>query len=401
MVRVDGTGERTVLEAPRPLGRRLVEAPRRRLLYLQARAERKGRPVLRRGFCGGHRQTGRRQVFVDQIEAPLWLPDGSKFVVEGHVKGEGHGLWLVSYPDGRTERLPADPHDYWGLGMTANGAQMVSVQSVRRSEILVSTDPGKGSFVKIMGGTGIAQELPWTYRGTDYRLCWTADGRIVYTSNEGGSYDLYLCRADGSGRNATHARSDQQRDRARGSPDGRYIVFVSDRYGERALPNQPDGTGLQRLTPPRPATRRPRSARHAGQQVGDLQAPGQGRDLWKVPIDGGTPVLIRGVRPALPGGWWMRHWRAASPDGKSLAFFYFTMEPEGGFSPVDLVVSSLDGRSSGGSPIATSPGWISTRRARPVEQGRDRALLHRLRRSSRPLETAPRRRAARPGRPPR
>ena len=344
VVRADGTGERTVFEAPGKLGRAWWKPRGDGILYLQVLKDRDAR-FFALDFVAGLAKPVGDTVFVDQIEAPLWLPDGSKFVLEGHVKGEGHGLWLVSYPDGRTERFPADPHDYWSPGMTANGAQMVSVQSVRRSEILVSTDPGKGSFVKIMGGTGIAQELPWTYRGTDYRLGWTADGRIVYTSNEGGSYDLYLCRADGSGRTQlTRDRTSNEIEPA-GSPDGRYIVFVSDREGGGLFRINLDGTGLLRLTTARPDDHPDRDPRVTPDSRWVLYRQwDNGTTVWKVPIDGGTPVLIKGVRPAPPGGVVDEAMgAAASPDGKSLAFFYFTMEgPK--FSPVDLVVSSFDGR---------------------------------------------------------
>ena len=51
---------------------------------------------------------------------------------------------------------------------------------------------------------------------------------------------------------------------------------------------------------------------------------------------GARPALRNGLVEEAFGG-------TASPDGRQLAFLHFTMDPKGGFSPVDLVVSSFDG----------------------------------------------------------
>ena len=282
---------------------------------------------------GEARQIGSR--VWGQISALRWLPDGSGFVVQGWISGEDHTLWLVSYPDGATRKLPDDSNGYQGSGMTADGAKLVSVQSVRRSEILVSKDPASRPFQRIKSGTG-----------DDYRLCWTADGKLGYSSREGGSYDLYVSDPDGPNRKQlTYDRGSNETEPT-ASPDGRYIVFASDRSGEWWLYRiNRDGSGLLSLTPapePHHGDRDPHitpDSRWVLYRHGD-----NGATLWKVPIEGGRPVLVKGVRPALPNGLVEEAFGgAASPDGRFFAFLYFSMDPKGGFSPVDLVVSGLDG----------------------------------------------------------
>lgn len=70
-----------------------------------------------------------------------------------------------------------------------------------------------------------------------------------------------------------------------------------------------------------------------------------GPALWKVPIEGGTPVLVKGARPANPTE--MVYGASASPGGASLAFLYFTMDYEkekGRTSATEVAVSDMAGR---------------------------------------------------------
>ncbi len=269
------------------------------------------------------------------IHALQWLPNASGLVINELAEPDD-ALWFVSYPEGKVERVPSDTNDYWGLSMTADGTRLVSVQMSNRSDLLVSSDPEKGAFKKIASGTDVT-----------YRFSWTIDGKIVYSSNEGGSYDLYVADADGSNRRQlTFDRSSNETEPA-ASPDGRYIVFVSDRTAESGLYRiNRDGTGLRSLTPsPKP-----------GQPDSDPQFTPDGQwvfyqhwdggpTLWKIPIDGGTPVFVKGARPPVPQALVECAYGASvSPDGRSLAFLYFTDDPEAGVSATDVVVAALDGR---------------------------------------------------------
>jgi Tol biopolymer transport system component len=333
VVRADGTDERKVFDAPRPVRGAWWKPTGAGMVCALELNERDAQLLDLDGAAGDARPIGDR--VWGQINDLSWLPDGSAFVVHGWIKGEDHLLWLVSYPDGATRKLPDDSHGYWSLGMTADGARLVSVQSVDRSEILVSTDPARVSFKRIRSGTD-----------DEFRASWTADARIVYSSREAGSYDLYVSDADGSNpKRLTDDRTSHEIEPA-ASPDGKYIVFASDRSGEWGLFRiDRDGAGLRSLTPtptPHHGDRDPRVTPDSRWVL--YRHRDNGSTLWKVPIDGGTPVLVKGVRPALADGLVEEAFGgAASPDGASIAYIYFTMDPKGGFSPVELVVSSLGG----------------------------------------------------------
>jgi Tol biopolymer transport system component len=288
-----------------------------------------------------------------QVKAVRWIPDGTAFLVNGSDDKGLSGIFLVSSDGGTVERLPASTHEYQGLGITADGKHVVSVQSVQRSDISVSSTPGTGPFKRIVTGTD-----------GDYRFCWTPEGEIVYASNEGGTYDLYVFDADGSNRRRlTFDRTGNETEPA-ASPDGRFIVFVSDRTGVGRLHRMNrDGTDLRTLTHATAAAYRadtdPRvtpDGRWVLYRHGD-----NGFNLWKVPMEGGTPVLVKGARPAPPGGMVEEAFGAsASPDGRFLAFFHFLFDQDAATSLIDIVVALPDGRITRRFPYAeTRRGGIS------------------------------------------
>jgi eukaryotic-like serine/threonine-protein kinase len=317
--------------------------------------------------------TGATRDLADRLFRPQaleWLPDGSAFLLNDSTRGGRGALYLVSYPDGRVERIPRDTHAYGGLGATGDGAGVVSVQSVERSDILVSTDPEARAFKKVASGTDVT-----------YRMCWTGDGKLVYGANDGGSYDLYVSDADGSNRKQLTFDRDSNETQPAASPDGRFVVFVSDRSGEQGLYRMNrDGTGLVSLTPkPEP---------HHRDYDPHFTPDGQwvlyrhwdnGPSLWKVPIDGARPVLVKGARPPRPPGPVESAFGAsASPDGRSLAFFYWEQDPKSlRTSWAEIALASLDGRILRRFAIPTSSRSVPD--SQRVQWGRDgRALYYNL-----------------------
>jgi Tol biopolymer transport system component len=290
-----------------------------------------------------------------------WLPDGSGLVFLAK-ETEQRAIWHVSHPEGRAVRIPAGTADYTRLGMTADG-RLVAQQDSQRSDLLVSSSPEKGDFKKVVSGTDV-----------DYDLCWTADGQIVYTSNDAGSYDLYASDPDGSRRKKLTFDAKANERAPVATPDGRYIVFVSDRSGRLSIERiNRDGTGLKHLTSP---------AEGRGDHTPTVAPDSRwvfyrgwdnGPTLWKLPIDGGTPTLVIGARTEK--GEEKAFGASLSPDGASVASFYFTLDrPRLQFSPTQLAISTLEGRIVKKFPYASALTAVGDHQR--VQWSRDGATLY-------------------------
>src|SRR5688500_1723756 len=142
---------------------------------------------------------------------------------------------------------------------------------------------------------------------------WSPDGRqLVYESDRHDRGALYIINTDGTGeRRLTFTGADDTH--PSWSPDGSRIVFDSDRDGVWNLHSiRPDGTDERRLTHPATATR-PAFARHpAWSPDGKRIAFDSGRDsithIWVMNADGSGAARVTGP----PGG---GH-PAWTPDGR-------------------------------------------------------------------------------------
>src|SRR4030095_6502006 len=79
-------------------------------------------------------------------------------------------------------------------------------------------------------------------------VAWTPDGKIVYSSRTGETWDLWLVNSDGS--NTKQLTADPFIDQQPSvSPDGRYVVFQSNRSGGRNIWRiDADGNDPKQLT---------------------------------------------------------------------------------------------------------------------------------------------------------
>jgi Tol biopolymer transport system component len=274
------------------------------------------------------------------LSGVTWLPDGTGLVLTSASRFGPDQMFLMSYPDGRVTGIPADAKGYGDASLSADGSRLAATYSSQISSIVVSENGERGPFRKVASGTDVEQ---W--------VAWMPDGRLLTSTNEGGSYDLYMSAADGSDRRQLTFDKTANEVQPAPSPDGRYIVFISDKTGTRAVHRiASDGTGLRLLSSPTPG-----AGTFQGEMHPQVTPDGQwviyrrwndGPLLWKVPIDGGTPVLIKGERPPTPPKPIDSAWGAApSPDGKWIAFFYFSQDSttlEG--SKASIAVSAPDGR---------------------------------------------------------
>jgi Tol biopolymer transport system component len=189
---------------------------------------------------------GRRVTRGDQ---PAWSPDGRRiaFVRRGAV--------LVAGADGSAvRRLTRDASASWPA-WSPDGDRVVFTGGRDLFTVSVAT----GRLTRLT-----RSRRPWI---ANFTPTYSPDGRMLAFSRSTDAFnnDLFLMRADGTKlRRLTRTRGTESRfGEEHGptwSPDGRTIVFVSNRAGNWELHAvRPDGTGARRLTrTPRAAEESPR-----------------------------------------------------------------------------------------------------------------------------------------------
>src|SRR4029079_6943561 len=122
-------------------------------------------------------------------------------------------------------------------------------------------------------------------------LCWTPDGRIVHTERNSGTTDLWIIDSDG--RNNVQLTMNAGRNYfPKVTPDGRYIVFISDRSSRNDVWRiDIDGRNAVQVS-------------KFGQVLGSPSLSADGKwvfyetvkdkvsTIWKVSIDGGEAVQL-------------------------------------------------------------------------------------------------------------
>jgi eukaryotic-like serine/threonine-protein kinase len=265
-----------------------------------------------------------------------WLKDGSAVLLTAGEPGSSiQQLWLISYPQGDARRITTDLNEYSGPDLTADGNTISTVQYDQTANVWTAsvTDldhPRQVTTGKLEGKGSLGGSC----------VVWTRDGRIIYTVNTNGSGDIWIMNADGSNQRAliTDPHND---DAAMVSPDGRFVVFTSERDGLPSIWRMDlDGGSLTQLT---------KGHEDYGMSITpdgrwvvfDSWRTGR-RTAWKVSIDGGEPIQVLDKFTSVP---------TVSPDGKSLAAFYRDEQPG---APWRLLIASFE------------PGSVQTKTFDPI-----------------------------------
>ncbi len=131
-------------------------------------------------------------------------PSGDRLAITAHLEGNDD-IWVKRLPDGAPERLTFDDGD-------ENGAR------------------------------------------------WSGDGRfVIFLKEEGGSYDVWRARADGSGAPELLLDAEQSLHQVRATPDGRWIVARRVRSSERKASGTSSAFDPASTASPLPSSRRPAS----------------------------------------------------------------------------------------------------------------------------------------------
>ena len=235
-----------------------------------------------------------------------WLSDNSGVLVTASEQaGSGAQIWFLAWPGGEVRQVTNALNGYIDLSMTADSGTLAAVQSEAVINLWVSQTADLSHARQITSGVGRNDGT----RG----ISWALDGRIVYFSLAGGRQNIWMIDADGRGNKQLSADARRNRDPAV-SPDGRYIVWQSNRTGNNNIWRMDiDGGALKQLT---------QGVDASGPQISpdgnwvvyqDTSNRGGRTTLWKVSIDGGTPMQLTETNT---------DGQVISPDGKLIAYTY-------------------------------------------------------------------------------
>jgi Tol biopolymer transport system component len=253
-----------------------------------------------------------------------WLSHGRGLIVEGAERAfDAAQIWYVPDARGPAERITNDLNNYSGLGLTADASALVTVQSEKISNIWMLDLSSSSVPIQLTSGGATLDGLTG--------LAWSPDGRIVYASKASGDFDIWSMQADGkAARQLTQQSGVNAQPRV--SPDGRYIVFTSDRNSGKPHICRMDINGDD----PRQLTNG--DGEHVpdcclnGKWVVYSSLGGNGAKLWRVSLEGGTAEPMAAIISRVP---------IISPDSELVAFNYFNFPepPHGGVA----IVRTRDG----------------------------------------------------------
>jgi Tol biopolymer transport system component len=224
-----------------------------------------------------------------------WLPDGSAMLAVVFGEEGRSQIWHVAYPSGEMRRITNDTNDYSGVSVSADGKALVTVSTKSFTRIWM-VPQGEWSHAREIN-PGTSERDGW------FGFSWMPDARILYTSRPSGKWNLWVMEQDGSNPREFPVAAPAGLG-VSACPDGRYIVFQSKGIARV----DPEGGNLKRLTADEHDFG-PRCLAD-GQWVVYLSTRANQRTLWKIPIEGGTPVQLRDK---------LTLWFAISPDGKWIA----------------------------------------------------------------------------------
>jgi Tol biopolymer transport system component len=273
-------------------------------------------------------ETGQLKFFTlkrwETVEHVWWLDANTILATAREQRSDNFGIWQVHYPTGEIHRLTTELNAYRAISLASDGKFIAAVQQERIANIW--TMPA----FDVTCATQITQG-----RKFDGQPVWTPDGKLIYHSWSGGNLDLYLI--DSRGENSKQLTANSQMNLgAVISPNGRYVVFESNRAGAPNIWRMDiDGGNPKQLT-----DQYERGDPHISpdSQWVVYTSFANKQSVWKVPIDGGQSVQLTDKYSMTP---------AVSPDGKQIACIY-QPAPD---TPFKLAILPFEG----GVPVKTFP----------------------------------------------
>jgi eukaryotic-like serine/threonine-protein kinase len=262
-----------------------------------------------------------------RINDIAWLADGQGVLVsaaETFGAGESSKIWQISYPSGNGQKITNDLNNYRTISLTADSNTLASVQTETLGNLWIAPMNDLAHASQITTGRLLA-----TYPA------WAPGGKVVYALNSGDNFNLYLLDPQAGTRQQLTAHSGNNYWPVV-SPDGRHVVFSSDRSGVLCLWRiDIDGANPKQLTN-RTSTRV--SFAPDGRTI-VYQSEANKATIWTIGIEGGEPRQLTRNFSAAP---------VYSPDGNQIVCVY---AEDMGNSPTKIAIIPA----SGGPPLKSFP----------------------------------------------
>lgn len=250
-----------------------------------------------------------RWKWINSIE---WLPESNGLVVTGKpssapVDHRGQ-VWYVPFPEGEPVKITNDANDYWGLSLTADG----------KTALVRQTDVSSNVWVVPAGNFARASQITDS-TGAVLELCWTPDGKIIYsTASTGRFQNLWLMNADGTGNRQLTFSADRHEHWPSLSPDGRRVIFMAAQESVESIWRMDlDGGGAMEIVRNVDSYADPHVSPDGKWVYYNSRDEASNRAFWRVSLDGGQPVKVRDQTKC-----------RLSPDGKQFACAYRDVAPE-------------------------------------------------------------------------
>ncbi|MCZ6653067.1 MAG: protein kinase [Planctomycetota bacterium] len=234
---------------------------------------------------------GRQLLFEGDAVGPSWSPSGERIAFWAAIQGQ-RDIWTIPADGGQALAVTQDIQTDWNPLWSANGNSLYFISDRGGSadlwQIQIDEKSGQPCGDPTSVTTGVANVTEASLSARGQRIAVTISSRrsetlryefnpvtrqtvgqpsIIYVSSSGldslhpssdGEWlafrssppqeDIFVMRADGSSRR--RLTDDMHRDRGpRWSPDGKWLLFYSNRNGSYELwLMRPDGTELRRLT---------------------------------------------------------------------------------------------------------------------------------------------------------
>ena len=213
---------------------------------------------------------------------PTWSEDGASVIFSSTKEGDP-ALWTIPASGGTATRMEGTGTATWHPVVAKKGGQMAAQKILRSSGVYclpVDGEPGKNSPTAITATNG---------RNEGPQL--SPDGRrLVFMSDRSGHVEIWVSNRDGS--SAVQLTSLRGAGTPRWSPDGLWIAFDSTSGGPSSVWVVSSMGGVPRALVKDQLENMVPSWSHDGKWI-YFGSSRSGKDqVWKVPADGGSPVQV-------------------------------------------------------------------------------------------------------------